>query len=118
MDIGDAFKLNSEIYLSALWNKLFDNDIIKENNIKFDLSLSMGEDFRFSVEYLDKAESRAVYAISESLYNYRKASEESLISNYGLSGIESAKENLKLLRNLAQKTNPCADLLYEKSLRK
>lgn len=75
VSLGDAFKLNAELYLTALWNKLFDMQIIEKFNVRFDENLSMGEDLRFSVEYFEKSDTEFVYAflrICIIIQNYQK----------------------------------------------
>lgn len=43
--------LNTE-FLSALWDKIFDLDIIKKEHIRFDVNTSMWEDLLFNMDYL------------------------------------------------------------------
>lgn len=40
------------MYFSALWNKMYDLDIIRENELQFSTELSWGEDFTFNMLYL------------------------------------------------------------------
>jgi len=116
VSFGDAFRLNDELYLCALWNKLFSNELIKKQCIKFDLSLSMGEDLRFSVEYFQKADIEFAFVTKLPLYHYVNASNDSLMKNFGLNGIESGLDNLNLIRELAIKYNISADDEYQKKI--
>ena len=63
------------------WNKLFDSDIIINNNIRFREDLSLGEDLVFNLEYLDKTNGR-ILVINEPLYFYYNGSRDSLKSKY------------------------------------
>lgn len=112
VSLGEAFKLYDEVYLGALWNKLFDNDKVKENNIKFDESLSMGEDLKFSVEYLQKTNTENVYALSNVLYHYTRLDSTTLMSKYAKNGIDGGLKSLRLIRDLAIKFNPNVDEIY------
>lgn len=35
-----------------IWNKIYLTNIVKKNNIRFDEKISLGEDFKFNIEYL------------------------------------------------------------------
>lgn len=113
VSLGEAFRLNDELYLTALWNKLFITEIIKGKNIRFDTDLSMGEDLRFSVNYFESLDSEYIYAISNPLYNYVRNNDNSLMSEFGLNGIKSAVDNLYLIKKLAEKYNDKAECEYE-----
>lgn len=113
VSLGEAFKLNDELYLTALWNKLFDNNLIKNNNIRFDEKLSMGEDLRFSVEYLQMTNLDSVFAFSDTLYHYTKLSDTTLMSNFARNGISNGVENLTIIKKLVEKYNPNANTIYD-----
>lgn len=59
-------------YQGYLWNKLYLNEIIQKNNIRFDESISYNEDRLFLINYL--LSSRKVRFISDKTYNYRQRS--------------------------------------------
>lgn len=61
--------------------KLFSNHIIKENGIRFDTSLSLGEDLLFNFCYLDNTNKRIIVC-NETLYNYVRVNDESLSQKY------------------------------------
>jgi glycosyltransferase involved in cell wall biosynthesis len=105
VNLGEAFRLNDELYLTALWNKLFDNNVVKLKNIRFDEKLSSGEDLRFSVEYLKITGAESVYAFSDTLYHYTKLTNSTLMSNVAKNGISDAIDNLKIIKSLAKKFN-------------
>lgn len=112
VSLGKAFQLYDELYLTALWNKLFDNEIIKFNNILFDVDLSMGEDLKFSVEYLQKANIDKVFAFSDTLYHYTKLTNYTLMSQYARNGIKDGLDNLNSIKGLAMKYNSKAEESY------
>ncbi len=116
VSLGKAFELRSKLYLTSLANKLFDVSVIRKSNLRMDTSISMGEDFRFVLQYIIKAELSEVYAFSSTLYHYIRATNTSLMSNYGKNGIESAEYNLQLLCDIASKYNPEAKYLYDQEL--
>ena len=61
--------------------KLYSRKIIIENNIRFDTSLSLGEDLLFNFEYLDKTNGR-IAVLNKALYSYVQLNEDSLSSKY------------------------------------
>lgn len=63
-------------YYGVVWNKLYKTDIIKDNNITFDESVTLGEDFIFNINYW--RHSALVTVISKYLYIYNKSGGVSL----------------------------------------
>lgn len=64
-DYGETFlKLYQDGFLNMPWNKLFK----KELAVRFDTSLSLGEDLLFNMDYLERCQKIAV--IREPLYHY------------------------------------------------
>lgn len=115
VSLGEAFKLKSELYLTALWNKLFDRRLIIDKNIRFDTNVSVGEDLRFSVEYFDKNNISEVSVLKSPLYHYMKLSDNSLMSNF-VDNFDREKDNLDLIRSLAIKYNKSVDVEYKKAI--
>ena len=115
VSLGEAFKLKSELYLTALWNKLFDRRLIIDKNIKFDINISVGEDLRFSVEYFDKNNISEVSVLKSPLYHYMKLSDNSLMSNF-VDNFDREKYSLDLIRSLAIKYNKSVDVEYKKAI--
>ena len=68
-------------FLSVIWNKIYDLEVLKENEIKFDEKLSLGEDLLFNLEYL-KTGVDNFECISETLYHYIRRGTESLDNKY------------------------------------
>lgn len=115
VSLGEAFRLKSKLYLTALWNKLFDRRLIVEKNIRFDTNVSVGEDLRFSVDYFIKNNIDKICALPEPLYHYMKLTDNSLMSSF-VDDVDREKDSLNLIRNLAIKYNKNADAEYEKAL--
>lgn len=55
--------------LSSLWNKLFSVEIIRNNNIFFDVNRTHGEDWKFVIDYLEHIS--YIYTIDKYIYTYR-----------------------------------------------
>lgn len=72
---------------NALWNKMFIASIIQTNNIRMDISISMGEDLIFVIDYL-RHTNGAIHIIPEALYRYR-------LSNNGLQATYKDKDQLR-----------------------
>lgn len=112
VSLGEAFKLNNEMYLTALWNKLFDNRLIKEYNVRFDEKISMGEDLRFSVDYFQKANTEYIYAFCDALYHYTKLTSTTLMASFARKGTREGIESLEIIKKLAIKFNKSAEKEY------
>ena len=111
--LSSGFELYSSLYLNALWNKLFVTKLIKNNNIVFDESLAMGEDAKFSLEYIKCNNITDVVVISKPLYHYIRWTKSSLMSGYWKQ-IDGDKylNNLNLLLEIVEPLNPDAQKLY------
>lgn len=73
-----VYKLDKERFLSSIWGKLFQSNIIKINNIFFDENIRFGEDTVFLWNYLLKINT---LEINNSIgYHYMKYDTESLTS--------------------------------------
>lgn len=60
----------ADFYYGVLWNKLYKREIIEENRIRMDVSLSWCEDFLFNLEYIRHCSS--FYALQVPIYYYVK----------------------------------------------
>ena len=74
MDFGNSGLLN------PLWNKIYKNQIIKENNITFDEEVETGEDFIFNLQYFRKV--KKISFIKDSLYYYIRRNNNSITYKY------------------------------------
>lgn len=55
--------------LNQLWNKIFKMDIIKKYNLFFDENKSLGEDYSFVLDYIEKC--NTIVTVHEIIYNYK-----------------------------------------------
>ena len=74
MDFGNSGLLN------PLWNKIYKNQIIKDNNITFDEKVETGEDFIFNLQYFRKV--KKISFIKDSLYYYIRRNNNSITYKY------------------------------------
>lgn len=116
IDNKNFFELLKCILLQQLWNKVFRRDIIEKNNIHFDESQSMGEDFQFVLDYMQAAQIKECMLINQPLYYYIRANNSSLMSKFGL--IENGNEFKRLvkLRNICGSEDPIITEQYQKAV--
>lgn len=72
-------------------NKFYDLNAIKQNNIKFNPKIHIGEDLSFNLDYLDHI-SGNIGMVNTPLYHYVKRTENSLSISYHANDIEDTKE--------------------------
>lgn len=77
LDINEVLSTILLPNLGVVWNKVFNLDIIKQNDIYFDTSYSLGEDLLFSIQYCLKIKS--AYLLNKSLYFYTMDNPSSLM---------------------------------------
>lgn len=58
----------NDFFFSSPWSKCYSVDIIRNNNLLFDTSVSIGEDALFNLYYLDYISS--LQCVSQKVYNY------------------------------------------------
>lgn len=75
-------------YQGYLWNKLFRNEILLNNNIRFDEDLIVNEDRLFCVRYA--LQCNIVRLSDETVYRYRISNTNTTLSVYGMTDKESA----------------------------
>lgn len=71
-------------------NKCYDLKLIRENNIRFDESINIGEDLKFNLDYLDHSPGY-IGMINLALYHYVKRRDDSLSISYHISDLEDTK---------------------------
>ena len=86
--------------LQQLWNKVFLTDVIKNCNVRFDETISIGEDFRFILDYLSCGQLEKVVFIYRTLYHYMRDQETSLMFHVGYESVNESLANLKKLYEL------------------
>ena len=75
---NDVIELYSKWHFSALWNKIFIKSIIDKNKIKFNENISIGEDMRFSIDYVKCMSKNKIIVINTPLYHYIHINKNSL----------------------------------------
>ena len=78
-----------EILLNGPCAKIFNMDIVRNNGIRFDESIDLGEDSLFVFEYLQYC--RKIIAVKNIVYNYYQCGNESLTAKFRLDGYQNAK---------------------------
>ena len=96
----DFFELQKKFHLQQLWNKIFRRDVINEAHIRFDENQNMGEDFQFVLDYMEAAQIETCVILNTSLYYYVRATQSSLMSQFGISNNENAFDRFKQLLHL------------------
>ena len=91
--------LHKKTLLQQLWNKVFVAKKVKENNVRFDESINIGEDTRFILDYILQNDVREIACINQALYHYMRDNNGSLMYKVGY---ESVEEPLKNLRKMYQ----------------
>lgn len=94
------------ICLCGPCNKLYRKSIIEENGIRFDVSLTVGEDTHFNMQYILK--SKYVFCMSEIYYFYVRDNENSLFSKFRSCYYEDAKKVYELKKKTAEELQ-CSD---------
>jgi len=97
--IEDFFEVYKMKLLNQPYNKIYNKDRLNEFNIRFDETLSLGEDLLFNLEYLMKC--YRIEIINKRTYYYIKGRDDSLCNKYYFDFYEiQIKLNLKLLECL------------------
>lgn len=112
----DFFVIQQKVHLQQLWNKVFRRDLIEVENIRFDESQSMGEDFQFVLDYIQAAKIQECIIINHALYYYIRANQSSLMSKFGMLENEKEFQRLKQLRDICGADNPLIEIEYNKAI--
>lgn len=86
--------------LQQLWNKVFRADIVREKGVRFDESISIGEDLRFILDYIRLGDVQEVTFIDKALYHYMRDQAGSLMYRVGYESIEEPLKNMAALYRL------------------
>lgn len=93
-------EIHSQCLLQQLWNKVFSRDVIEKAGIRFDESISIGEDMRFVLAYLDAARPARTALLAKPLYHYMRDQPGSLMYQMGTEKMEEAIINLAAMYRL------------------
>ncbi len=83
--------------LQQLWNKVFVTQIVREHGIRFDETISIGEDTRFILDYIQKSGLDRITLINQPLYHYMRDQDGSLMFRVGYESVEEPLKNLRKL---------------------
>ena len=88
----------------SIWGKLLRSAIIRQHNLQFDTSLSIGEDHLFALEYLLKC--RKIAVLQEELYQYMQWN-QSAISSFETGNLPDSVyiNSVTLYANMLQSPN-------------
>jgi len=92
--------IQDKTLLQQLWNKLFRADIVREKGVRFDESISIGEDLRFILDYIRLGDVQSVTLIDQPLYHYMRDQAGSLMYRVGYESIEEPLKNMAALYRL------------------
>lgn len=90
-------KLYNARLLQQLWNKVFVTAVVREHGIRFDESISIGEDTRFILDYIRCSGIDEITLINEPLYHYMRDQDGSLMFRVGYESVEEPLKNLRRL---------------------
>lgn len=94
-------KLYDDGLLQQLWNKMFTASYVREHRLRFDESISIGEDTRFLLHYLKCCKPDTILLVNQPLYHYMRDQESSLMYHVGYESVDEPIENLRLLYELS-----------------
>lgn len=92
--------IHSQCLLQQLWNKVFSRDVIEKAGIRFDESISIGEDMRFVLDYLAVAKPQKTALLAKPLYHYMRDQPGSLMYRMGTEKMVEAIRNLESMYRL------------------
>ena len=93
-------EIHGKCLLQQLWNKVFSRDVIEKHHIRFDESISIGEDLRFVLAYLAASKPERTELIARPLYHYMRDQPGSLMYRMGTEKLEETLRNLETLYRL------------------
>lgn len=83
--------------LQQLWNKVFKTELVRQHGIRFDESISIGEDLRFILDYIQRTGVERVCLIDRPLYHYMRDQDGALMFRVGYESIDESLCNLRKL---------------------
>ncbi len=83
--------------LQQLWNKVFVTALVREHDVRFDESISIGEDTRFILDYIQRSGIQEICLINRPLYHYMRDQDGSLMFRVGYESVEEPLKNLRKL---------------------
>ncbi|WP_081675829.1 glycosyltransferase family 2 protein [Butyrivibrio sp. AC2005] len=97
--LGESYLLSRNSASTLSWlkifnfvtNKCYKLRVIKDNKIEFDENVSVGEDLKFNIDYLEQCEGN-IGMLNLPLYNYIKRKNDGLSVKYHSDDLENTKE--------------------------
>lgn len=105
-DVIELDNLLNKLYFTVPWGKVYKNDIVQKNNIRFNINLKIGEDTDFVFQYL--LYTNNIRLISKPLYHFFN-DERGKITKYVLTADEYITHIITIKRDL---TTLCNELNY------
>lgn len=105
-NVAELDNLLNKLYFTAPWGKVYKNEIIQKNNIRFNINLKIGEDTDFVLKYLLYIND--IRLISKPLYHFFN-DEKGKITKYTLTADEFITHTISIKTNL---TALCRKLNY------
>lgn len=84
---GFMMEKPADFYYGVLWNKLFRRELVEENGLRMDKTISWCEDFMFNLEYI--RHTKTIYALHVPIYYYVKT--KGSLASQGLSLTKTIK---------------------------
>lgn len=107
-------ELHKANLLQQLWNKVFSRRIVAEHGIRFDETISIGEDTRFVLDYIRSGSVREATLINQPLYHYMRDQAGSLMYRVGYESVEEPLKNLRAMYTLMGKPDSEIDTIIDR----
>lgn len=101
-DVIELDNLLNKLYFTAPWGKVYKNDIIQQNKIRFNINLKIGEDTDFVLNYLQYTHN--IRLVSKPLYHFFN-DEKGKIIKYTLTADEYITHTNSIKRSLVRLSN-------------
>lgn len=100
----DLYQLSHCWHYSTLWNKIMWTHIIRNGDLHFEEKLSIGEDTRFILQYINLFDEAKIKVLSKPMYHYVQSNKNSLWFTQTTQWREALK-NAELLYNIVRESN-------------
>lgn len=107
-------ELHKANLLQQLWNKVFSRRIIAKYGVRFDETISIGEDTRFVLDYIRLGNVQNVTLVNRPLYHYMRDQAGSLMYRVGYESVEEPLKNLRAMYRLMEKPESEIDAIISR----
>lgn len=101
----EIHQLYQDRLLQQLWNKFFITELVRKHQVRFDESISIGEDTRFILDYIQRSGLQEICLINRQLYHYMRDQDGSLMFRVGYESVEEPLKNLRKLYQIMELSN-------------